>query len=135
MKQIFLVASLAAFALLPITALLLRAFGPRWFGAWSAILFVAFLGWLLANASLYFSFEDACEIMESYGDNPPQNIADNCTSDGAARVFGLILGGFYALIYYAPFALVYEIAHWARRIYRGRRGPAKQFPLSGENSF
>ena len=31
------------------------------------------------------------------------------------------LGGFYALIYYAPFALAYEIARFTRRILMKRR--------------
>lgn len=129
MTQIYLAASEIAFLLLPILALVLRAFGPRWFGAWSAILIVAFLGWFLANACIYFSFEDACEALESYGDNPPQNIADNCTVDGAARVFGVMFGWLYALIYYAPFALVYEIARWAWLLYRRRCEQNAQFPL------
>lgn len=135
MNQFYFVASLTLFALLPVAILLLYAFGPRWLGAWSAVLIVALLGWFLANASIYFSFENSCGIMESYGNNPPQNIADDCTSDGAARIFGALFGGLYALIYYAPFALIYETARWARRIYRKRRELDNQFPLGGENSF
>ena len=36
-------------------------------------------------------------------------------SDGAARVFGVLLGGLYALIYYAPFALIYAVARFTWR--------------------
>ena len=121
MTSIYLAASLTALALLPIFTLLLRAFGPRWFTGPVAICVVALVGWILVNLSIYFSFEDACETMATYGSNPPQNIIENCTSDGAARVFGALLGGFYALIYYAPFALVYEIARFTRRILMKRR--------------
>ena len=121
MTSIYLAASLTALALLPIFTLLLRAFGPRWFTGPVAICVVALIGWILVNLSIYFSFEDACETMATYGNNPPQNIADSCTSDGAARVFGVLLGGLYALIYYAPFALVYEIARFARRVLIKRR--------------
>ncbi len=101
--------------------LLLRAFGPRWFTGILAFGIVAFLGYILVNIAIYFSFEDACETMNAYGDNAPQNIIENCTSDGAARVFGVLFGGFYALIYYALFALIYEIVRWARRMLIKRR--------------
>lgn len=121
MTHFAFVASITAFALLPVAMLGLRAFGPRWFTGILAFGIVALVGWGLANACIYFSFEDACEIMEAYGSNPPQNIIENCTSDGAARIFGLMFGGFYALICYAPFAFVYEIARFVRRIYRKRR--------------
>ena len=121
MIQIYLAASEAAFLALPIFVTLMRIFNPRWFGAWTAIFSVALLGWSLANLCIYFSFEDACQTLIAYGDNPPQNITKNCTGDGAARVFGVLLGGVYALVYYAPFALVYEIARLARRIYGKRR--------------
>ena len=121
MDSLYFSASVAAFAVLPMIMLLLRAFGPRWFnGIWAAIL-VALFGWALANVCIYFSFENACATLEIYGPNPPQNIIENCTSDGAARVFGVLLGGVYALIYYAPFALIYEIARRARRHHRARR--------------
>ncbi len=121
MTQITLAATLTALAFLPIAVSLLRGFGPRWFGAWTAVIIVSLAGWLLVNLAIYFSFENACATLETYGPNPPQNIIENCTSDGAARVFGVLLGGVYALIYYAPFALIYEIARRARRHHRARR--------------
>lgn len=114
MTQIILAALLTAFAFLPVAMLLLRAFGPRWFTGILAFGIVAFVGWFLANACIYFSFEDACEKMARYGDNPPQPIADNCTSDGAARIAGLFFGGIYELVYYAPFALIYHA--WEHRV-------------------
>ena len=104
-NHLWWIVTLTAFGLLPILALITRAFGPRWFTGAVACCVVALLGWVLVNANIYFGFEDACETMRRYGSNPPQDIADACTVDGAARVFGVLLGGFYALIYYAPFAL------------------------------
>ena len=121
MTKTHLSVSEEAFVLLPVAMLLLRAFGPRWFnGIWAASL-VALFGWVLANVCIYFSFEDACQTLETYGVHPPQNIIENCTSDGAARVFGVLFGGLCALIYYAPFALIYEIALWTWRLYLKRR--------------
>lgn len=129
MTQIYFFACLTAFAFLPVAMLLLRAFGPLWFNGIWAIFFVTLIGWTLANLSIYFSFEHACETMAAYGSNPPRNVADNCTSDGAARVFGVLFGGLYALIYYAPFALIYEIMRYIVHFYRKRRDANLTAPL------
>ncbi len=115
MTQIYFVAALTAFALLPILVLLLRAFGPRWFTGPVAVCIVALVGWILVNASIQLYFDNLGEQMNAYGDNPPQELAEEWANDGAKQVFGVLFGGFYALIYYAPFALLYEIARWVRR--------------------
>lgn len=134
MTQITLAASLTALAFLPVTMLLLRAFGPRWFTGILAIGIVALVGWILVNLSIQLYFADLGEQMNAYGDNPPRELAEEWANDGAKQIFGALFGGFYALIYYAPFALLYEIARFARRIYRKRRELDTQFPLSHPNS-
>lgn len=123
MTQITLAASLTAFAFLPVAMLLLRAFGPRWFTGILAFGIVAFLGWFLVNLSVQLYFADLGEQMNAYGDNSPQASAEAWANDGAKQVFGVLFGGFYALIYYAPFALIYEISRWMRRaLLKRRRG-------------
>lgn len=122
MTKIYFAASLTAFALLPVAMLLWRAFGPRWFTGILAVGIVAFVGWFLVNLSIQLYFADLGEQLRAYGDNPPRELAEAWADDGAKQVFGVLFGGFYALIYYAPFALLYEIARWARRLYRTRRG-------------
>lgn len=124
MTQISLAASLTAFALLPVAMLILRAFGPRWFTGILSIGIVAFLGWILVNLNIQLYFADLGEQMSAYGDNPPRELAEEWANDGAKQVFGVLFGGLYALIYYAPFALAYEIARWAWLLYRKRRAPA-----------
>ena len=124
MTQITLAIALTAFATLPFIALLLRAVGPRWFTGPVALCVVALLGWILVNASIPLYFADLGEQMRAYGDNPPRELAEEWANDGAKQVFGALFGGFYALVYYAPFALIYEVARWARHIYRQRREPA-----------
>ena len=121
MTQMYLAAALTAFALLPIFTLLLRAFGPRWFTGPIAICVVALVGWVLVNASVQLYFDDLGEQMNAYGDNPPQELAKEWANDGAKQVLGVLFGGLYALIYYAPFALLYEIARFAQRALVKRR--------------
>lgn len=121
MTQITLAAALTAFAFLPVAVLLLRAFGPRWFTGILAFGIVAFFGWILVNISIQLDFADLGEQMNAYGDNPPRELTESWANDGAKQVFGALFGGFYALICYAPFALVYEISLWARRALLKRR--------------
>lgn len=121
-NKILLSATLTAFLLLPIFVSALRAYGPRWFTGILAAGIVAFVGWFLVNASIQLYFADLRDQLDAYGNNPPpQALADEWTNDGAKQDFGFLFGGFYALIYYAPFALLYEVARWARRLYLKRR--------------
>lgn len=107
--------------MLPLVVLGLRAVGPRWFTGPVALCVVALLGWFLVNAGLHFYYENLGDQMRAYGNNPPQELAHEWANDGAKRVFTLLFGGLYALIYYAPFALIYEVARGARRFYLERR--------------
>ena len=108
MTQIYFAASLTALALLPVFALLLRACGPRWFSGPVAVCVVALVGWILVNLAIQLYFADLGEQMRAYGDDYPPALGEAWANDGAKQVFGVLFGGFYALIYYAPFALVYE---------------------------
>ena len=121
MTQIYLAASLTVLALLPLFALLLRAFGPRWFTGLVAACAVALVGWILVNLAIQLYFADLGEQMRAYGDNPPRELAEEWANDGAKQVFGVLFGWLYALIYYAPFALFYELARWVRRLHLRRR--------------
>ena len=97
--------TLAVFFVLPIAICLARAFGPRWFDARFAVCAVALLGWVVSNLATQYYFG---------------SLDDHLRDETGKFVNGLALksvwlGGFYALIHYAPFALFYEIARWARR--------------------
>ncbi|MBW3637995.1 MAG: hypothetical protein KY445_16245 [Armatimonadetes bacterium] len=124
MNQFLLAVACTGFLLLPIFVLSLRALGPRWFTGLVALCVVALGGWFLVNAVIYFHFENLGDQLRALDDNPPPQLAKEWANDGAKRVFGVLFGGFYALIYYAPFALIYEVARGAKRFGSKRRAPA-----------
>lgn len=106
--------------MLPLLVLCARAVGPKWFTGLVAVCVVALGGWSLVNAAIYFHFENLGGQMRAFGNNPPPQLAEEWANDGAKQVFGVLFGGFYALIYYAPFALIYEVARGAKRFYPKR---------------
>lgn len=122
MNQILSNITWAGFLLLPLVMLCLRAVGPKWFTGPVALLIMALLGWFLINAGIHFYFESLGDRMRAYGGNPPQQLAEEWANDGAKQVFAVLLGGFYSLTYYAPFALIYEVVRGIKRLCKPSNG-------------
>lgn len=101
--------TLVGFCALPIAVCLARAFGPRWFGARFAVCVVALLGWVLSNFATQFYFANLDDHLRDETGRLINNLA----------IESVWIGGIYALIYYAPFALAYYA--WKHRVRQRNR--------------
>ena len=66
-----MVVTILAFFALPVVVCLARAFGPRWFNAWTALLVDVTLGALLYGAASYFAYQTKMDMLRERGQNPP----------------------------------------------------------------
>ena len=123
MNQTLYYISLAAFLALPALLLTARFVAPS--GApWRAVIALLMLGsWLSVNSAVYFLFEHLADLVRGQV-NPSQELLDRWQSDGAARVFALIFGWLYGLLYAVPFFAAFALASWWRRRRQARTRPA-----------
>jgi hypothetical protein len=68
------------------------------------------LGWLLTNGCVYFFFKHLGDQISGYLGDPPEELVERWANDGAKRVFALIFGWAYGLVWLAPHLLVYAAA-------------------------
>jgi hypothetical protein len=108
--------SLWLFLSLPAILLGIRFFRPRLMPWWALPLIVSLLGWGLVNATVFFYYEHLGEVIRDYGDNAPQELTDALVADGAKRVFALLFGWMYGLVYSVPFLIIYGAFCWIRRL-------------------
>ncbi len=120
-NKILYLACFVGFLVLPFAVLLLRAFRPKRMPWLLAFLAVAVLGWLFVNGAVYFKFEYLGDLMHSYGNNPPEDLVKLWSNDGAQRVFALLFGWVYALVWFAPPLLIYKLIQLSRRWYASRK--------------
>jgi len=114
------IASLTGFLLLPFGLLLIRAWRPKLMPWWAMPIIIAALGWILVNSTVYYYFEYLDVLIRPYGDNPPPELEARWANDGAKRVFALVFGWAYGLVYSLPIFAAYGIV---RLVFtrRGRR--------------
>lgn len=109
MNYVLYVLSILAFLTLPIPLLAFRLFHHiPW---WVVFLSMAVLGWLFVNAGVLFFYDYLGDLLATYGDNPPQDLLDRWSADGAKFVFALFFGWLFALIYLLPWLVLYRAAH------------------------
>ncbi len=78
---------------------------PAW---WVIYLMIALIGWVATNGTVYFYYEHLRELLSRY-DTPPSELVDRLVNDGAKRVFALIFGWLYAILYSFPWLAAYFI--------------------------
>ena len=125
MNQIVYVLSLGLFLLLPPTVLLARATWGRqiqgWLGWVSCLLGIAVFGWVLVNITVHFYYFHLDDLIETYGSHPPKELVKEWTADGAKKVFALLFGWLYALVYFSPWLIIYMIVQGLRRWLKNHR--------------
>jgi hypothetical protein len=110
--------SLGIFLVFPPLLLITNAFGWHSIGKWKMVLFIALVGWLVINISIHAGFAHlAHRVEQAKIENAPNidQLMDELQSDGASKVFGLMFGWLYALIYAAPWYLASFAVVWLRR--------------------
>lgn len=72
------------------------------------------IGWVLVNAAVYFHYEHLGILLQATS-NPSQEMIDTANADGAPRVFALLFGWAYGILYLIPWLCVYGACHLTRR--------------------
>lgn len=94
---------------------------PPW---WVIVALIVFVGWTAYFLSVVDHFEELHDRVENTV-NPSQEILDEAYSDGGPLVFGALFGWVVALIYAAPWYVLFLMATWLRSmlgsIHRGER--------------
>ena len=113
---------LVVFLTLPVALLAVRFLRPRWMPWWLVFPAVMVVGWIVVNAGVYFRYEHLGDVLRTTP-NPSQELIDAATSDGAPRIFALLFGWAYGLVYLIPWLGVYGLSHLIRRLFAERSGP------------
>jgi hypothetical protein len=98
---------LSIFFLTPPIILGLKFFGGKRVSWWLIFMIISAIGWLSINATVYFYFEHLTDLLT----RSPNNFAlqNEWQNDGAMRVFALLFGWLYGLIYSLPWLIIYWI--------------------------
>lgn len=84
---------------------------------WASFLAYILVGWLCVNAGIWLYYKSLGWLIHAT-DNPPQEWTDAWVADGAKRVFGLLFGWIYAILYFilwfTPAWLIKSVLHIVR---------------------
>ena len=97
---------LVVFLTFPVALLAARFLRPRWMPWWLLVPLVMAVGWVVANAGVYFHYTHLADVVRATP-NPSPELIEMATADGAPRVFALLLGWAYGLVYLIPWLLFY----------------------------
>ncbi len=86
------------------------------------MMIVTVCSWFSINGVVFFHFEHLADRVGQYHGQPPQELLDQLTDDGAIRVFSLFFGYIYGYIYLTPWLGIYGIANCIRADLQKRRG-------------
>lgn len=87
---------------------------PPW---WVIIPLIIIVGWASYFFAVVTHFEKLYELVRTT-EKPSQELLDEAYSDGGPLVFALIFGWVIALVYAAPWYVLYLIATWIRSAIR-----------------
>lgn len=85
---------------------------PPW---WVIVALIVIVGWAAYFFSVVDHFGELYERVENT-ENPSQELLDEAFSDGGPLVFGAFFGWVFALIYAAPWFVLFLMATWLRRV-------------------
>jgi hypothetical protein len=76
---------------------------------WLIYTIIIIVGWASALGTVVFYFQYLGDLLGQY-QHPPQELLDRWANDGAKKVFALMFGWIYALLYSLPWLLLYFVA-------------------------
>ena len=85
---------------------------PPW---WVIVALIVVVGWAAYFFAVVDHFEELYERVENTED-PSQELLDEAYSDGGPLVFAAFFGWVVALIYAAPWFVLFLMATWLRRV-------------------
>jgi hypothetical protein len=115
MNQAMHVLSLAAFLTLPPIFLGVRLARHDKMPWWMFLLLTAGVSWVLVNSAVHFHYAHLTQVLQSYGESPPADLLERWANDGAKKVFALLLGWLYGVVYLGPWLVVYYFLTSLRR--------------------
>src|SRR5262245_60629219 len=126
MNGILEIAFVALFLATAPALLFIRLVKPARMPWWLIVVLAASLGWLWSNLAVSFYYEHLGDLLAQHGGvgSAPQELIDEWQNDGAKRVFALLFGWLYGLVYLAPWLVVYGMLQAVQRVSRRRRAAA-----------
>jgi hypothetical protein len=109
MSQALSIFSLGAFLTLPPILLGVRLVRHDKMPWWIFLVLFAGVSWVLVNSAVYFHYAHLTEVLQSHVESPPADLLQRWSNDGAKRVFALLFGWLYGLIYLGPWLVVYYV--------------------------
>ena len=90
---------------------------PKRMPWWLLSILAALLGWVFSNLAVFFYYEHLDDLLAQAGgiNGAPEELIDEWQSDGAKRVFALLFGWLYGLIYLVPWLFVYCVYRMVQR--------------------
>lgn len=88
-----------AFLISPIVLIILKQTGKISVSLMLIILIYMIAGWFLVNSTIWFHYE-MVKILINNTQNPPQELIDHLTEDGAKRAFEFFFGWLYSFVYF-----------------------------------
>ena len=85
---------------------------PRW---WVIVALIVIVGWAAYFIAVVDHFDELYERVENT-ENPSQELLDEAFSDGGPLVFAAFFGWVVALIYAAPWFVLFLMATWLRSV-------------------
>lgn len=113
MYLVLYLSSLTGFFLLAPGALLARYKCKPKMPWWLVFLAIGAGSWFLVNATVFLYYKHLHALMVSHS-NPPEELIARWSGDGAKRVFALLFGWLYGLVYSVPFLVLYGVASYLR---------------------
>ena len=104
---------------------------PKRMPWWLLSILAALLGWVFSNLAVFFYYEHLDDLLAQAGgiNGAPEELIDEWQSDGAKRVFVLLFGWLYGLIYLVPWLFVYCVYRMVQRAAAYRRRSTAQHRL------
>jgi hypothetical protein len=117
LNGIALVINIALFFLAAPALLSVRFVRPKRLPWWLLGILAAVSGWVFSNLSVHFYYRHLYDLVIEAGgfDVAPPDLVDDWQADGAKRVFALLFGWLYGLVYLVPWLVLYGVFCLVRR--------------------
>ena len=126
MNQAYYTTCIALFFAAAPLLIAVRLAKPKRMPWWLLSILAALLGWVFSNLAVFFYYEHLDDLLAQAGgiNGAPEELIDEWQSDGAKRVFALLFGWLYGLMYLVPWLFVYWVYRVVQRAAAYRRRSA-----------
>ena len=126
MNEAYYTTSMALFFAAAPLLIVVRLAKPKRMPWWLFSILAALLGWVFSNLAVFFYYEHLHDLLVRAGgiNGAPEELIEEWQSDGAKRVFALLFGWLYGLIYLVPWLFVYCVYRMVQRAAAYRRRSA-----------